>query len=327
MTKIFCRVAQNTRLMDKPNERSMHIKPTVRGGGIVFVGLSLFALAMFCFVTKTYSIELIISFICIFLLASISFLDDLYHLTAKIRFIVQFIIAAIISLFLCPDSLDFVVFTFANSYLIVIFVFFAVIWAINHFNFMDGLDGYCASQAVFLFAAYALLFGEFNAPLYQSYCCILIACVSGFLIFNLPPAKLFMGDVGSTFLGLTTFCLALIGQQKYQIPIFYWFSLNALFLFDATITLFRRIVKKEKWSSPHKKHAYQRLKQFGIGTRTILFGQFLFNAYFVMLLLLFYFNKLNLTLLLILQIGTILLLYYFVEKLFPMFDTRKKLIA
>ena len=73
-----------------------------------------------------------------------------------------------------------------------------------------------------------------------------------------------MGDIGSATLGLITFSIALIAQQQCQIPILYWFMLNGLFLFDATSTLIRRMIKREKWFAPHRKHAYQRLRQSGI---------------------------------------------------------------
>lgn len=320
LIKLFCVLAQNTRLMDKPNNRSLHLIPTIRGGGVVFIGLSLASLPILCYYTHTPLGDQYILLISIILLATISFFDDLYCLSAKPRFLVQCLVALLIALFMRPEKLDFILFSLANPYLIIAFLFFAVIWAINHFNFMDGLDGFCASQAIFLLAAYAFFLSFHPALIYQDFCLVLISSLLGFLIFNFPPAKIFMGDVGSASLGLITFSIAVIAQQKYQIPILYWFLLNSLFLFDATLTLVRRILKKEKWFAPHRKHAYQRLKQFGVSSRMILLGQIVINVVFLLLVLLFQENKLNLMLLILLQLGIMWLIYSLIEKRFPMFQ-------
>lgn len=320
LTKVFCVFAQNTSLMDQPNERSLHFKPTIRGGGIVFIGLPLIALPFLCEFTNTSFSDFYVLVISSILLATVSFLDDLYNLTVKARFSVQIIIALLVSFFMKPDQLDFVLFTVTNQYVIVPFLFVAVLWAINHFNFMDGLDGFCASQAMFLFVAYALLFGLCSALAYQVFCLIFICSLIGFLIFNFPPAKLFMGDVGSATLGLIIFCIALIAQQKYQIPILFWLMLNGLFLFDATITLLRRMIKKEKWSTPHRKHAYQRLKQFGFSARAILLGQLVINSLFLVLVLFSYLKMEYIGFLVLFQLGFMGVIYYAVETIFPMFQ-------
>lgn len=309
--------------MDKPNDRSLHAIPTLRGGGIVFIGLTLFCLPLLSYFTQSTFSGQYILLISIILLATINFFDDLYNLSAKLRLLVQCIVAGLIAFLMRPDLLDFVLFSLMNPYLISAVLFFVVIWAINHFNFMDGLDGFCASQAIFIFASYALLFSFYHAVIYQDFCLILMSSLIGFLIFNFPPAKLFMGDIGSATLGLISFCIALIAQQKYQIPILYWFILNGLFLFDATITLLRRIYNKEKWSAAHRKHAYQRLKQFGVDTRFILLGQILINGSFLIGVLLFHNNKLSLNILLLFLLGFMFIIYYLIEKLFPMYQSIK----
>lgn len=301
--------------MDKPNDRSMHSTPTIRGGGVVFIGLALLGLPLLCYMTDTSIWGQLVFILCIFFLASVSFLDDLYNLSVKPRFFTQSGIALLIALVMRPEQLDFGIVTINYAFLIIPFIFFAVIWAINHFNFMDGIDGFCAAQSIFLFSAYALLFGIMNAPFYQSFCFILIFSLLGFLFFNFPPAKLFMGDVGSASLGLISFCIALIAQQKFQIPIFYWFMLNGLFLFDSTITLVRRMINKENWSAPHRKHAYQRLRKSGTGVTMILLGQIVLNLFFLILVLLI--QEQNITFgVLWIQIGLMLVIYYLIEKNF-----------
>lgn len=319
LTKIFCHKAINTQLMDKPNERSLHSVPTVRGGGLIFIGLPLLALPILCYFTNIQFSSQLLLFVCIFLLATVSFLDDLYNLSVKPRFLIHICVALLVTLFMRPIVLNFSLFSISSAVITIPFIFISCIWAINHFNFMDGLDGFCASQAIFLFASYGLFFSFAHAEFYVYLSCILTFSLAGFLIFNFPPARLFMGDVGSATLGFITFSLAVVAQEKYQIPIIYWFILNFLFLFDSTFTLIRRIKNNEKWSSPHRKHAYQRLKQFGINTRTILLGQAMINSIFLISVLLAHSQRVHLSILLILLTGLIFFIYYRIELLFPMF--------
>ncbi len=317
-TKLFCGIAQNSKLIDKPNDRTLHLKPTVRGGGIVFIGLSLLILPFIWYFTGTLYKESVFLLLCILLIAGVSFFDDIYDLPIKIRLGVQCIVAFILAVFIRPEKLDFILFSVSHDYIIIPFVFFMVIWAINHFNFMDGLDGFCASQAIYLLASYFILFNVPHALVYQDFCWILICSLIGFLIFNFPPARLFMGDVGSASLGLIIFSMALIAQQKYQIPIVYWFMLNSLFLFDSTVTLLRRIMNKERWFAPHKKHAYQRLKQYGLDTRVILLIQLIINGFIGYSVLLSWMQCTTMLFSLLL-VGIILSLYYLLtEKLYPM---------
>lgn len=321
LTKIFCVLAQGTRLMDKPNNRSMHSKPTIRGGGVVFISLSLLSIPVLCYLTQVSFYEQWVLALSIFMVAVVSFLDDLFHLSVKLRFLVQCTTALLVAVFIRPEQLDLDFFTINYSVLIVPLVFVVVLWAINHFNFMDGLDGFCASQAVFLLAAYAVLFAIHGSSFYQGFCLALMCSLIGFLIFNFPPAKLFMGDIGSATLGLITFSISLIAQQKFQIPILYWFMLNGLFLFDATCTLIRRMLNKEKWSMPHRKHAYQRLRQSGIAVHSILLGQVVINCCFFIFVILVNTHVFGVNILIPLQIGIILLIYYLIEKIFPMFQS------
>lgn len=320
LTQLFYFAAGNTRLMDKPNERSMHTKPTVRGGGVVFIGLSLLSIPYLLVNTPTSFQNLLVLALSILSLAGISFLDDLYQLSAKTRLLVQIFVALMVALFMLPERLDFALFDISNSYLMAGFLFLAVIWAINHFNFMDGLDGLCASQALFLFTAYFLLFDGQHAEFYKNFCLIMGSSLFGFLLFNFPPAKLFMGDVGSASLGLICFVMAVIAQEKYHIPIIYWFVLNGLFLFDATLTLFRRMIHKEKIFAAHRKHAYQRLKQLGVSNRMILLGQLVLNILFLSLVLLHEQELVQLSWVLLIPLVVMVIIYWTIERLFPMFE-------
>lgn len=319
LTKLFIFLAKNTRLVDQPNERSMHINPTIRGGGVVFIGLSLAVFPVLCFLHHSVSSVNIVLFISGLLIALVSFMDDLYQLSSQFRLIIQLLVSILVVIYLRPSNLDFIMFNLAGVFVLIPFIIFAVIWSINLFNFMDGLDGFCAAQAIFLFASYALFFSFHDAFLYQDFCFMLVFSLLGFFIFNFPPARLFMGDIGSATLGLLSFSVALIAQQQFEIAIIYWFILNALFLIDSTITLLRRLLKKENLSTAHRKHAYQRLKQSGFSTRAILLGQSLINIFLLTVVLLYQRNAISLNYLLLCTFTVVLSLYWYVETRSPMF--------
>lgn len=317
-TKVYCIFAKNTKLMDKPNERSLHVIPTVRGGGLIFIGLFLVGLPIMGYVHQTCFKEQIALFASVLFLALISFCDDLYTLSAKPRFAVQCLISSLVSVVMRPESLNFVFFSLENQYVVMVFLFVTILWAINHFNFMDGLDGFCGTQALFLFFAYALLFGFSGGLFYKDLSIVLIVGLIGFLVFNFPPAQLFMGDVGSASLGFICFYFALIAQKQFDIPILYWFLLNALFVFDSTITLLRRVLNGEQWFAPHRKHAYQRLRQSGIHTRSILLGQSIINSLFLIVTLFIHLHKVSLALTTPFFFALLFLTYMMAERRFPM---------
>lgn len=316
--KIFCSIANNTRLLVQPNERTLHAKPTVRGSGIVFIGLWLITIPIIGYITNTNASQQLLLFISGLVLGAISFLDDLMNLSVKIRLLIQTAVSLGLAYCLSPVSLNFLFFTIPGGIIAFVFIFAAFIWAINHFNFMDGLDGFAAIQAFFLLMSYSFIFDSRDALFYEYICLMLTSSLLGFLIFNFPPAKVFMGDIGSATLGLATFLLGLIAQKYYNVPILYWFMLNGLFLFDATITLFRRIAKREAWYAPHKKHAYQRVKQLGINSESILIGQLVINAAIAFLVACTHFYPQSTLAFVALEFVGLFTIYYLIERAYPM---------
>ena len=135
-----------------------------------------------------------------------------------------------------------------------------IVWATNLFNFMDGIDGIAASEAIFVLSAGAWInwLGGGNPGLTPVMLC-LAACCLGFLRWNWPPARIFMGDVGSGFLGFSIAVLGLAASKKSTIPIEVWGILGGVFLVDATLTLLRRFARGDRWFEAHRMHAYQRL--------------------------------------------------------------------
>jgi Fuc2NAc and GlcNAc transferase len=133
-----------------------------------------------------------------------------------------------------------------------------IVWALNLFNFMDGIDGIAASEAIFIALAAALL----NAPLGANAgvalaALLLAAACGGFLLWNWPPASIFLGDVGSGYLGYVIVVLAVTATRDNPVALWVWLILGGAFFSDATVTLTRRILRRERLQEAHRSHAYQ----------------------------------------------------------------------
>jgi UDP-N-acetylmuramyl pentapeptide phosphotransferase/UDP-N-acetylglucosamine-1-phosphate transferase len=150
----------------------------------------------------------------------------------------------------------------------------ALAWAINAYNFMDGADGLAAGMAIFGFGAYALAAQLAGAAPLATLCASLAAASLGFLAFNWPPARLFMGDAGAVPLGFLAGALGLQGWSEGAWPA--WFPLLAFapFLGDATLTLARRLWRRERVWRAHRDHYYQRLVQLGFGHRRTALAEY-----------------------------------------------------
>jgi Fuc2NAc and GlcNAc transferase len=187
----------------------------------------------------------------------VSYLDDLYELSPKTRLMTQTIVAVLGLYFLGGfEKLDLFFFSIKTPLLTNLFAFMLIVWFINLYNFLDGIDGYAGSEAAFLGLAGFLLFGG-------SHFLVLVAAVLGFLVWNWHTAKIFMGDVGSTLLGYNVAIFTIYYSNQEPSNFWTWIILFGVFWFDATLTLFRRYRNGEKLSQAHKKHAYQRLNQSG----------------------------------------------------------------
>ena len=187
----------------------------------------------------------------------VSFFDDIYELSPKLRLIVQSLIA-ISGIFAIGglNQIDLGFFVIENQIITNIFAFFMIVWFINLYNFLDGINGYAGSEAVFLALAGFVLFGG-------AHFAVLAVAVLGFLFWNWNKAKIFMGDVGSTLLGYNIAIFTLYYANQESSNLWIWIILFGVFWFDATLTLLRRKRNGEQLSQAHKKHAYQRLTQSG----------------------------------------------------------------
>lgn len=314
---IFRRWSLARDLLDVPNERSSHSAPTPRGGGLVIVLVCLFGyLAIHLIFAVPFSTGY---FFGALMVAVVSWLDDLYSLPFWSRLIVHIAAAGVLVADLgfwqgavLHPSLE----VNFGPVLGAILTIGWIIWLLNAYNFMDGIDGIAALQAAIAGAAWAIFGFYFNLPGSFLFAGV-VACVSlGFLVHNWQPAKIFMGDVGSAFLGFTLAAMPLLfGAQTQQgitvLPtiavLFVWF-----FVFDTSFTFIRRAVNRERVWEAHRGHLYQRMVISGMSHRvvTTLYGlAAVLLAAFTLLALIFSGNHwlLSLFLLLILTAGQVFL--------------------
>lgn len=262
------------------NERSSHTVPTPHGGGIA-LAITWFIGLFYLYFSGEIEPNLFYALLFGAVISIVSFFDDVYELSPKVRLLVQALVAIGGLYFLGGfDTFTFGTFDIQNPIFTNIFAFLLIIWFINLYNFLDGINGYAGSEAIFLGLAGFILFGG-------NHFLVLVVCVLGFLFWNWNKAKIFMGDVGSTLLGYNIAIFTIYYANLEASNFWIWIILFGTFWFDATLTLIRRKLNKEKLSQAHKKHGYQRLTQaswshykvtnYSIGLNIILF----FIVYFI----------------------------------------------
>jgi len=243
-------------ILDFPNERSLHKNPTPKVGGLA-IAIVWFLGLFYLYITNNIDHRLFFSFIPGALLVVIGIIDDIIAIKPSYRLIFQLIVSGI-ALFILGglEKLNLGFFTIENRLILSIVALLGIIWFINLFNFLDGIDGYIGMEVIFITSSVILLFNDRIAP-------VLLASTLGFTVWNWQPAKIFMGDVGSTLLGFNIAIFSIYYQNTSQSSLIIWLMLSSVFWFDATLTLFRRYKNKEPLSVPHKKHAFHRIVQSG----------------------------------------------------------------
>lgn len=262
LTHAVRKYALTRNLMDNPNHRSSHTMPTPRGGGLAFVVM--FLITVLCAVyyhlipaTQSYILMATGLF-----LAGLGFLDDYGHIDTRWRLCGHFAACAVmiwgvggmpaitVLNWVIPSS-------WISNALGVIYL----VWLLNLYNFMDGIDGIAGIEAVSVCIGAALIYGLTNALPLIVLPLFLASAVLGFLFLNFPPARIFMGDVGSSFLGFILGVFSIQAAYVNQNYFWVWLILLGVFIVDATFTLIRRMMNGVKVYEAHRSHAYQHAAQ------------------------------------------------------------------
>lgn len=252
------RYALHKQLMDVPNARSSHTVPTPRGGGVGIVAAFMLGLPLLVLTGWATVADACVLAIPGMAVAAIGFADDHGHIPARWRLLGHFAAAGtgLALLNTLPVIPLWNGFTLSGAWLAVPLVI-GVVWLLNLYNFMDGIDGIAGVQAVTVCLGFALLAYLYATPADVALALLLAAASGGFLCWNLPPAKIFMGDAGSGFLGVAIALLWL--KISSHAPQVFWAGLvlMGVFVVDATWTLLVRLKRGEKVYEAHRSHAYQ----------------------------------------------------------------------
>lgn len=259
LTGWFRRHAIALQFLDVPNARSSHTIATPRGGGVAIVLTTLVALLTLGWTgwLDWKSVEVL--WVGGALVALIGFVDDRRHVAPQWRLLGHFAVAwwVLVRLGRLPPVAA-IGYVLDSGWLEFAIAALFLVWMLNLTNFMDGIDGIAGVETVTVCLCAALL-GEIAAPGMHLWVAPLVLgfATLGFLVWNWPPAKIFMGDAGSGFLGLTLAVLSLQAALEQGRLFWSWLILLGVFVVDATVTLIRRLARGESVHQAHRSHAYQ----------------------------------------------------------------------
>jgi UDP-N-acetylmuramyl pentapeptide phosphotransferase/UDP-N-acetylglucosamine-1-phosphate transferase len=239
-------------LLDRPNERSLHARPVPRSGGLaiasgVAAGVAASASPGLPLVTLGVAGALV----------ALSVADDVFGMPTLVRLAAHLAAAAVVL------ALEIRV----TELLPAVFLGLAIAWYANLYNFMDGSDGLAGGMAVFGFGAYAWAAQMSGQGALAAASLSVVAACAAFLAVNFHPARLFMGDAGSVPLGFLAGALGVLGWHAGAWPLWFPVLVFAPFVCDATLTLLRRLARRERVWQAHKEHYYQRLVRMQFGHR------------------------------------------------------------
>lgn len=276
LTRLLCSPASRLYHLDHPNERSLHAEPLPRTGGLAIFGSVLLGIIVTVALGEgtafqTNGIPWILSMA--LLVGAVSFWDDRAGLSPGLRLGVQALAAAGVvwggGLAVSAVPVPFLG-SLPLGWLAVPVTILFLMWVSNLYNFMDGMDGFAGGMTVLGYGVLGILAWRGNHYL-MGLAILIGTAAGGFLLYNLPPARIFMGDVGSVPLGFIAAALAVMGARDGLFDIWVPLLIFSPFIMDATVTLVRRLLRGEKVWRAHREHYYQRLVLAGWGhRRTVL---------------------------------------------------------
>ena len=249
-------------VIDQPNQRSSHSVPTPRGGGVAIVLTLLASLVWLVLTNHITQATFLGFFVPGLLIAVIGFLDDHGHIVARWRLLMHFIAAAIGLFYLGSfPSINMFGYDVSLSWFGMILGSIYLVWMLNLYNFMDGINGLASAQAI-TFSLCSILIITINNYSDSSDAMTMLALalagsVAGFIVWNFPVARIFMGDAGSGFLGITIGLMILYFAKLDSRVLIAELCLLGVFIVDATTTLLRRLLAGKKVYEAHASHCYQ----------------------------------------------------------------------
>ncbi len=267
LARVLIGIATRRSILAIPNARSSHSTPTPKLGG-VSIALPVLALCGYrigddplCWAVLGGG----------GLIVALGVIDDLHDLRPRVRLPIQ-CIAVALALVVVPIAVPLVIapISIHPAWLVFGLDFLLLLWLVNLYNFMDGIDGLAAAQCI-IYCGGALLVGH-PAAFLTVFLWVLLGAAAGFLCFNLAPARIFMGDAGSGLLGLLIGTTSLTLDARDQLPLIASLILLTGFWFDATYTLCVRIGTGQRFAAAHRSHLYQKCaRRFGHGRTTTMF--------------------------------------------------------
>jgi UDP-N-acetylmuramyl pentapeptide phosphotransferase/UDP-N-acetylglucosamine-1-phosphate transferase len=288
MTGLLVSKASLLRSIDHPNDRSLHAEPTPSSGGVailasIMIGLGVAALGFAVvppstgFLPKGFASASVWIVGSIALITTVSFLDDRRGLPAGLRFAVQAIAAIIVvsgvGLTLSSFPIPGIKTVELGWFAVPVSVLF-LLWMTNLYNFMDGMDGFAGGMTVLGFGFLASFGWRAGHPFMLLLTTLVSMSALGFLIHNFPPARIFMGDVGSIPLGFTGGAFMLLGLRDRLFDLWVPLMIFSPFILDATVTMLRRAWQRQKIWEAHRDHYYQRVVLLGWGHRKTVLAEY-----------------------------------------------------
>lgn len=271
ITFVILKLSYRLKIIDVPNARSMHTKPVPRTGGLAIIITFIISL---CFLASIGDYQIATPLIELFagtlLIAIISFIDDCKNLSIRYRFAIQLLATLLIIIAGFTVELP-SIFVYLSSLFTVLFI----LWVTNLYNFMDGLDGFASGMTVIGFGSLGVILLLNNHTELAIINIIICAATFGVLTFNFPPAKIFLGDVGSASIGFFTAGMAILLNNLSLVPLWQSIIIFSPFIADATYTILKRFINQEQVFQPHRTHFYQRLALLIGHTKTVLLSYIL----------------------------------------------------
>ena len=252
----YRKIAINRNILSNPNHRTLHISPTPRGGGIVFASVFVFFAFILWLNSQAGNDILLITCIGGMVALLFGFVDDIKNLSAIGKFFLQIALAGWAVYWLDGGPLYSI--NWIPNILAILLTMFFLVWVMNAYNFVDGVDGIATSGAILSSIAIALTIVVTNGYIISAELLFLLfSTMLSFLIFNWPPAKIFMGDSGSVFLGYFFGCMVLYTTMRGEVSVWSWIIVFGYYISDTTITQITRLIMVRKWYFAHRSHAYQ----------------------------------------------------------------------